>query len=115
MATTVVTPYLSPIRAVGAVEQTLRVLCLWEGWDVLEPLVASTISGDVRDQREPGSQSPYETRLTGEMVKLCSISRMGTIAARFEPHPSWRACVRCSPALSSGLSSKLTHRRPALQ
>lgn len=46
--------------------KALRSLCLWEGWESLEPQVASAIVGEVSSGREPGPQSPYETRLTGE-------------------------------------------------
>lgn len=48
-------------------DQTLRSLCLWEGWDSLEPRVASLIAEDVAHGREPGPQNPYTTRLTGEI------------------------------------------------
>eukprot|EP00752_Nemacystus_decipiens_P009479 g8475.t1 len=53
--------------ALCSVLQALRSLCLWEGWESLEPRVASAIMGDVSSGMEPGPQSPYETRLTGEL------------------------------------------------
>ena len=48
--------------------QSLRSLCLWEGWEFLEPQMASAIVNEVASGREPGPQSPYETRLTGECL-----------------------------------------------
>ncbi|CAM9221466.1 unnamed protein product [Discosporangium mesarthrocarpum] len=45
--------------------QTMRVLCLWKDWNHLEPEVAKILMEDVRRNKSPGSQSPYETRLIG--------------------------------------------------
>ncbi|CAM9888575.1 unnamed protein product, partial [Ectocarpus sp. 4 AP-2014] len=53
--------------ALCAILQSLRSLCLWEGWESLEPRVASAIMDQVSSGKEPGPQSPYETRLTGEL------------------------------------------------
>ncbi|CAM9809280.1 unnamed protein product, partial [Ectocarpus fasciculatus] len=53
--------------ALCAILQSLRSLCLWEGWEFLEPRVASAIMDQVSSGKEPGPQSPYETRLTGEL------------------------------------------------
>lgn len=47
--------------------KSLRSLCLWEGWESLEPRVASAILGDVSSGTAPGPQTPYETRLTGKV------------------------------------------------
>ncbi|CAM9939632.1 unnamed protein product, partial [Laminaria digitata] len=54
-------------QALGCILQSLRSLCLWEGWEFLEPQMASAIVNEVAEGREPGPQSPYETRLTGEL------------------------------------------------
>ena len=51
----------------GGSQKSLRSLCLWEGWESLEPRIASAIMEDVSSGSEPGPQSPYETRLTGEV------------------------------------------------
>lgn len=40
-------------------------MCLWDDWDTLDPHVASVIAADIALEREPGSQSSYETCLTG--------------------------------------------------
>lgn len=47
--------------------KALRSICLWDGWESLEPRVASAIVGEVSSGSGPEPQSPYETRLTGEV------------------------------------------------
>ena len=50
--------------------KVLRTLCLWEDWESLEPQVASAILDGISSGEGPGPQSPYETRLTGEIMPL---------------------------------------------
>ena len=67
-------PTLQPVRLLWffppprppRARQSLRSLCLWEGWEFLEAQMASAIIDEVASESEPGPQSPYETRLTGE-------------------------------------------------
>lgn len=54
----------------GFGRKSLRSLCLWEDWEILESQVASLIIADIDLEREPGSQSPYETRLTGDTLDI---------------------------------------------